>query len=801
MSEAERLFLRFCRDGDVEALTEVFDELSQKLLALARHLTRDEAEAEDLVQETFVVAIEDAKSFDASRELLPWLGGILSNRAALWRRRRLRCPDPEGLAERPPPEPDQAAEDRELRDAIALALERLPQPYREVVEARLQGRRSVDIAAALRRPADTVRMQLHRGLQKLRRLLPPGILAGSLFVTIEQRGLAAVRSAVAQRASLLPAAGAVLGGLFVLKKLLIAAAVLAAVGTAAWFSGRNMRTAAAPSPPVAATPVLDGPPVGREVLPDTASQSVRREEVEKAAAVASGRVRTLDCQPIEGACVFGLERGGRRAFATTSGAEGEFAAPEGFRGMVVAEAPGFGRGRDRLFSGAGALPAGMFDVRLQPAVSIVGAVRWLGGAPVEAAAVEVRDDLFGELGPFAATTAGDGTFRIDGFPAATFGPTDWRVLRPDGEVGAFGSLPGPLQEPTQRLDVELGAGAALEIEVRDGRDATPLEGALAVVCDARAPRAPESRAGDCLLLEHGLTDAAGRAVLRGLPRGSYWLLCAASGCGSVVVPLEVHQTEGSLNRAVSLLPGCVVSGRVLRGDGSAAPSWPIAVVDAADLDPTILFGGQADLHPFAAAGAAPWGANPFQRRKRTGDDGSFLFEGLPATPHLFVRTDPYARQSAQAGPFALQPGDRLENIELRLPRQVRIEGTVSTEDGAPLPAGSRVEVYLPPGSARVAEDGSFAIEVLEQAETLFCARAEGYLQATVVLTPPLPSSTSHLASTRSRCFILSLPRPSGLHSTSWLATRRAPLFAAFPAHASRSRHHMMSGRRTSAWRP
>ncbi len=529
-----------------------------------------------------------------------------------------------------------------------------------------------------------------------------------------------------------------------LKKRLFAGVVLAAAGLAAWLCVRDAWRPGEGKPPADRALESGAPRAGETPAPEPAAPLVRQEESVEPAPVVSGKVRALvDCRAIEGAVVFGLDRALQRAFSTRSGRDGAFAAPEGFRGMVVAEAEGFGRGRDGFYFDAGALPAGMFDVRLSEAVTIAGTVRWTTGAPVAGAAVEVRDELARELGPFRAITATDGAYQINGFPALTFGRADWRVLRPDGEVAAFGSLPALLQTPVHRLDVELGAGVALAVEVRDARDAAPLGGALAVVCEARVGHPAWLRAEHLLLLKHARCDAAGRVVLPDLPRGSFMLLCAASGFGSVAEPFEVHQAEGSLTRTVSLLPGCTVAGRVLRGDGSAAPSCPVEVVDAAHLDPTALWGGNADLHPFAAASAAPWGTNPFRRRLGTGEDGSFRFEGLPATPHLFVRANHGALPGAQAGPFALQPGDRIENLELRLPRLIRVEGFVSTEDGMPAPAGSRVEVYLPPGGVAVAEDGAYAIEVAEQAETLLCARAEGFLQATLVLAPPLPDVVHH----------------------------------------------------------
>ena len=71
--DLESLFDRYRRKGDLRALEKVFDRTARDLLALAQHLVRDVDDAEDLVQATFVTAIDRAHSFDRSRALRPWL--------------------------------------------------------------------------------------------------------------------------------------------------------------------------------------------------------------------------------------------------------------------------------------------------------------------------------------------------------------------------------------------------------------------------------------------------------------------------------------------------------------------------------------------------------------------------------------------------------------------------------------------------------------------------------------------------------------------------------------------------------
>jgi len=92
-----RLFLRFRSRRDGRALAQLFDALAPELLGVATHLSSDPSQAEDLVQATFLVAIERADTFDANLSIKPWLYGILCREAASTRRRTARAIDPERL--------------------------------------------------------------------------------------------------------------------------------------------------------------------------------------------------------------------------------------------------------------------------------------------------------------------------------------------------------------------------------------------------------------------------------------------------------------------------------------------------------------------------------------------------------------------------------------------------------------------------------------------------------------------------------------------------------------------------------
>ena len=172
----ERLFERFRRRRDAGSLAQVFDRTAPALMRLALHLSRDRHVAEDLVQQTFVTAIEKADRWDRERGLFPWLVGILTNRARLHQRAQRREPDTERLAGRSAEQPSDAAAARELEVAVEEAIEELGDTYRPVLHLHLfHGLNAKEIAAAIGRPAGSVRTQLVRGLERLRRALPVGL--------------------------------------------------------------------------------------------------------------------------------------------------------------------------------------------------------------------------------------------------------------------------------------------------------------------------------------------------------------------------------------------------------------------------------------------------------------------------------------------------------------------------------------------------------------------------------------------------------------------------------------------------
>ena len=227
----DRQFARFCRTGDMQALGAVFDQAVGELLHLAGWLVGNRGDAEDLLQQTFLTAIDQRASFAAERRVLPWLVTILTNHARNLRRERAR-------RDKLPPQRDQTKDpiaqvaDAEFATWLTHARSELRSPYREVLELHLeQGLSSKEIAARLQRPAGTVRTQLARALEVLRRGIPSGFAAALVPCTVasavHSAAIAKVKAKVASMPVVVGKVPVATGGILMANKLLVVLPVLA----------------------------------------------------------------------------------------------------------------------------------------------------------------------------------------------------------------------------------------------------------------------------------------------------------------------------------------------------------------------------------------------------------------------------------------------------------------------------------------------------------------------------------------------------------------------------------------------
>jgi RNA polymerase sigma-70 factor (ECF subfamily) len=253
----DRWFVRWRTAGDADALARVYDAAAPALLRIALHHVRAPAAAEDLVQATFLAAIQNASGYDPARPLLGWLVGILHHQAKWAARGERRVVDASRLREREADDPLAAAQAAEFTAQVDEGIEQLPEIYRPVLRLHLAHELSAAaIAHALGRPPGTVRAQIVRGLELLRAALPAGAalaafaaLVPARTATLREAVLAAGRAHHAAAATtVLVAGGTALGTIMATKKIGFVAAVVLLCATGAWLGNATL-TADATAPP------------------------------------------------------------------------------------------------------------------------------------------------------------------------------------------------------------------------------------------------------------------------------------------------------------------------------------------------------------------------------------------------------------------------------------------------------------------------------------------------------------------------------------------------------------------------
>ncbi len=149
--------------GDQDAARFVFEEHFDALYEFAHYrLGGDRAQAEDAVQDTFVVALESLESFDGRSSLHTWLCGIAKNKIRAHRRKRRPAALEdvlEGADEQideilarvsSEPLPDWVLQRKETRELVGATLSSLPPDYRRaLIDKYVAGRSVAQIAATV----------------------------------------------------------------------------------------------------------------------------------------------------------------------------------------------------------------------------------------------------------------------------------------------------------------------------------------------------------------------------------------------------------------------------------------------------------------------------------------------------------------------------------------------------------------------------------------------------------------------------------------------------------------------------
>jgi len=169
-------------DGETALYELLMRRHNQRLYRVARAILRDDAEAEDVMQDAYVRAYQNLASFEGRAKFVTWLTRIAVHEALTRSRRRLRfqafdpADESNGEIMQSPPSstrsPEQQAYDRELAAVLEKAVLSLSEDHRLVFVLRdVEGMTTEETAHCLNLTEENVKVRLHRARAGLRKRL------------------------------------------------------------------------------------------------------------------------------------------------------------------------------------------------------------------------------------------------------------------------------------------------------------------------------------------------------------------------------------------------------------------------------------------------------------------------------------------------------------------------------------------------------------------------------------------------------------------------------------------------------
>ena len=164
-------------DGQTALFEVLMRRYNERMYRVARSIVRDDAEAEDIMQQAYVNAYANLRQFKGQAQFSTWLTRIAIHESLLRVRRKKRY-EPFGEESRAWSllrgqgcgDPERQAASGELRALLESAIERLPDGAREVFVLRdVEGMSTLEAAQSLDVSEDVVKTRLFRARSALRR--------------------------------------------------------------------------------------------------------------------------------------------------------------------------------------------------------------------------------------------------------------------------------------------------------------------------------------------------------------------------------------------------------------------------------------------------------------------------------------------------------------------------------------------------------------------------------------------------------------------------------------------------------
>lgn len=178
MADSEQILIQKAQKGDPEAFEALVNEHQQYVYNLALRVVKDENEALDLAQETFVRAWTALPNFKGQSQFRTWLYRIVANlcynRLPSLRRTLNDLGDDvmEDIPETHSESPASMFESNETKRHLQEAIRSLDSNYQLLITLRYQNELSYEeIASTLNLPLGTVKTGIFRAKEKLRKSL------------------------------------------------------------------------------------------------------------------------------------------------------------------------------------------------------------------------------------------------------------------------------------------------------------------------------------------------------------------------------------------------------------------------------------------------------------------------------------------------------------------------------------------------------------------------------------------------------------------------------------------------------
>jgi len=181
MDAPETELITAALNGDPDCFEALIRAHSRKLFAVAYAVLQDRAEAEDVVQETFLRAWNKRRWMRDPAKFPAWLTTVARNRSCDLLRKRRTVPldaDAPEIPDMQAAKPDEQTDGEYMRGNVHTALARLPEQHRTALTLRyLEGMDYLSIEETMGLTNGALRGILGRALAAMRKTLKPTIEA------------------------------------------------------------------------------------------------------------------------------------------------------------------------------------------------------------------------------------------------------------------------------------------------------------------------------------------------------------------------------------------------------------------------------------------------------------------------------------------------------------------------------------------------------------------------------------------------------------------------------------------------